>query len=97
MNNTPRRKSNGQKGAGKMYSICIKFTEKSGWRSHVRKFTDYQEAEDYLNEKWPIWPCQIAYVFLDGRCKSIYKCAPKDAVIDFGMPSKPLTTINHVW
>lgn len=59
-----------------MYSICIKFKETSGWRAHVRTFTDWQEVEDYLNEKWHVWPVSHAFVFQDGQFKTKYIFSP---------------------
>lgn len=76
MNFTPRRKKPGQKGAGKMYSICIKFKKESNWRPNVRQFSDFQEVIDYLNEKWEVWPVSHAFVFEDGRFKQKYMFSP---------------------
>lgn len=59
-----------------MYSICIKFKPESGWRSHIREFSDFAEVEDYLNEKWAQWPISVAYVFCDGKFVSKFMTSP---------------------
>lgn len=77
MSSTARMKEPGQKGAGKMYSVCIKFKPESNWRANVRQFSDFQEVEDYLNEKWPLWPVSHAFVFRDGAFVTKYLFSPE--------------------
>ena len=76
MSSTARKKEPGKKGVGKMYSVCIKFKPESNWRANVRQFSDFQEVENYLNEKWPIWPVSHAFVFEDGRFMQKYLFSP---------------------
>lgn len=80
-----------------MFSLCIKFTIESNWRSHVRKFGSFAECVDYINDHWHGWPCDVAYIFQDGKLRAGYYCAPKEAqVCDFGVASSH-STVHHVW
>lgn len=76
MNFTPRKKEPGQKGAGNMFSVCIKFKPETNWRANVRQFSDFQEVLDYLNEKWTLWPISHAFIFEDGQFRQKYLFSP---------------------
>lgn len=65
-NTTPKMSRNGQKGAGTMYSLCIKFKDDLGWRPMCRQAHDCNEAMHLTQEAFDKWPVKHVSLFFDG-------------------------------
>jgi hypothetical protein len=64
------------KGIGPMWSTCIKFEQRTGWKPMVRKAETMEEIVEVVNKAFDDYDVHHACVFLDGVFMHYYKEAP---------------------
>lgn len=97
MNITLRMSVNGWKGTCIMWSTCIKFKERSGWRPMCRQAETLEGILAIVNDAFDNWDVKHASIFSNGNFITCYWTAPHKLKAARMTARATLTRINHVW
>lgn len=80
-----------------MWSTCIKFEERTGWKPYCRKAATLDEILKIVDDAFDKWDVHHASIFADGKFIRCYFMAPYKIKVARMLARARHSTVHHVW